>query len=120
MKERVIRMYCGADLKFDSEDEAREFYYALGRMCAYGINGDTPGVGVVNLTIDHRKYKEITAAFHPPMQRLEGSYEINKKFYNLDDAFKPFTTGEEGHVFVMGAIPRPETATEKFHYSFHS
>lgn len=117
MKERVIRMYFNNELRFESDEQAREFYYALGRMCAYGVNGDNPGLSVVNMTIDRN---EVTGAYYPQLTRVEGSYEVNRKFYELDDAFKPFMTSEHGRAFVMGAVPRPETPSMKFHYSFHS
>jgi hypothetical protein len=118
MKERIIRMYFADELRFNSDEQAREFYYALGRMCAFGANDGRPGLSVVNVTIDRRD--EITGAFYPQLERVEGSYETNKKFYAIDDAFKPFITDKNGHVFVMGAIPRTDTENNKFYYSFHT
>ena len=120
MKERIIKMYYQPEeLRFETDDEANAFYYALGRMAAYGLNGDKDGLAIVNMVIDKRK--EITCAYYPPRKRADyGTYSENKIFYDLDAAFTPFTNNELGHVFVMGAVPRAETDTIKFHYSFHS
>ncbi|PPC99612.1 MAG: hypothetical protein CTY35_03480 [Methylotenera sp.] len=120
MKERVIKMYFSGDLKFDTDEQAHEFYHALGRMVAYGINGTLPGLSAVSIGIDTRQ--EITGAYYPQRHRVEGSYGDNKPFYALDDTLDHFMgkSKELGHVFVMGAVPRPETPNTKFHYSFHT
>lgn len=120
MKERIIRMfYQPEELKFETDDEAREFYHALGRMAVYGLNGDPEGLSIINMVVDKRK--EITCAYYPSRKRADyGTYSENKIFHDLDAAFTPFTNNELGHVFVMGAVPRAATETDKFRYSFHS
>lgn len=120
MKERIIKMYYQPDeLRFETDDEANAFYYALGRMAAYGLNGDKKGLAIISMVIDKRK--EITCAYYPPRSpTVAGAYSDNKMFYDLEAAFTPFTNSELGHVFVMGAVPRAASEVNKFHYSFHS
>lgn len=96
--------YCPDDLRFDSEDQAREFFFAIGRqIMGYVHRGETPGV--LEYTKVSVRHDEILALHHEPVEptrdELRWPYDYRQR--------------HPGRPFVVGAV-RHEDGT----YTFHS
>lgn len=122
--QRIISLtYFEGDLPtFPTDDEARDWFYALGRMVAYGLIREPASEDTVQLTTVQLDRTEITGVFFPKMVAHNLKWEDGSNRYSGStkaevDAFVD-GLGEKTQPtrpFVMGAVKGHDGK-----YGFHS
>lgn len=123
--QRIISLtYFEGDIPtFPSEVEARDWFYALGRMVAYGLIREPASEDTVQLTTVQLDRTEINAAYFPKVPAYPEKHEGgggNKYLHSNKEAVDVFVNGltektQPTRPFVMGAVKGHDGK-----YGFHS
>ena len=106
IRERILRIHIDdGSLKFDTDEQIKEFQYQLGRSASYGMtSGANDGMELLEMFISGESRTISTALFPPIPWMPMGEPESHAPFLELSAALDAFRVGEPSIVFT----PTPE------------